>query len=153
MPLIPTIFADELDKFGNPDSPLFEGGPESEAEAVVLHAAAFSTYMRGLLTVPPPAPPIHDAAQAAMQAALVGQSLPAPAAVPVLNAAYLTYASTVVAGLAAQGWVVATPPTPPGPLTAPIPPGFGSLAYALVVDTWLRLVTGSIPPVPPAPWA
>lgn len=150
MPLVARVFSDELDKFGNPDSPLFEASPASEAEAVVLHASAFSTYARGLVTVPPPPPPAHDAARVAMEGVLVGQS--AFNALPLINAAYLLYATTLVAQLAASGWVVAVPPTPPGPLLNPVPVGFTSSAYASLVDTWMRLVSGSVPPVPPSPW-
>lgn len=153
MALLPNIFADELDKFGNPDSPIFVAGPADEADAAVKHAAAFSTYMRLLTTVPPVLPPVHDAAQAVMQTALVGQALPAPASAPVINAAYLGYTAAISAALALSGYVTAVPGLAPGPILVPPPPGSGSLAYAAIVHAWVIKITGSVPPAPPAPWA
>ena len=153
MVLLPNIFADELDKFGNQASPIFVAGPTDEADAARKHAAAFATYMRLLTTVPPVLPVAHDAAQAVMETALLGQALPPPAGIAVINAAYLGYVTAIGLALASSGYVVAVPPTPPGPILVPPPPGSGALAYATIVHAWVIKISGSIPPAPPAPWA
>lgn len=152
MPLLPTVFANELDKFGNPDSPLFEKGPANATEAAVLHAAAFSTFMSGLVLPTAIPPGTHDTARAAMETALLGQDAVPPAGIAVINAAYLAYLGVIIAAVAPSGYVVATPPVPPGPIVAPVPPSSGSLAYATIVQLWCVAVTGSIPPAPPTPW-
>lgn len=150
--LNPQTFATELDKFGNPDSADFVAGPTDEADAADKHADAFRLFMSDLVTVPTLPAAIHDAAREAMRAVLIGQALPPPASLGVINGAYTAYVSVLLAALAAQSWIVATPPVPPGPLLVPLPPGAGTLAYAAQVYLWLIAISGSVLPTPPAPW-
>ena len=153
MALILTVFKDEMDKFSSSQEGIFVDFPVDETDAAIKHAAAFSTYMRGLVTIPPVPSPIHDAAQTVMETGLLGQALPAPGAVPIINSAYLAYVNALIVSLTTEGYVVDTPPVPPGPIITPIPPGFGMAAYAALVDAWVRAITGSIPPATPVPWA
>lgn len=153
MPLIAQAFADALDTFANPTAPGFVAGPTNAVDAAIKHAAAFREFMTGLVTVPPVLMTTHLLAESVMAATLAGQALPPPAGIAAVNAGYTAYAATVIAALAASGYAVVTPPTPPGPITTPPPPGLGSLAYAAIVFAWLVRITGSVPPLPAAPWA
>ena len=143
MPLIPTVFSTELDTLA----------PTIDVDvARQRHAQAFRRYMEGLVTVPVLLPAYHDAAEGAMTAALVGQHLAPPTGINAINAGYLAYVSALIAALAASGWVVSVPPLPPGPILAPLPVGYGTSAYALLVHTWVTKISGSVPPTVPSLW-
>lgn len=133
MPLLPTALEAELQKLV--DSPFAD-----EAEAITAHAAAFRTYMEGISN-PVGTPVAHDAGEAAFISAAPGQSLSLAA----LQAAYVAYVGAFAPLVVPY---VATPPPGPPPLAIVSLP-----AYALSIDTWLKMGTASIPPVPPVPWA
>jgi hypothetical protein len=153
MPLLPAVFAEELDKFGNPSTPGF-APPADAVDAAAKHAHAFRVYMATLANpiVPPQA---HDVAEAAMQAALLGQDAPPPAGIAAINAGYSAYVGAIALAAAATGQVTATPQSPPGPIPAFVVPtnGMGSIAYAGGVHLWVLQGKTSIPPAPPAPWS
>jgi hypothetical protein len=120
------------------------------------HAAAFRTYMNGLVTVPPVLPIAHDAAEAAMAAALVGQELLPPSSIAAINAGYLAYVATILAALAASPgapWIVAVPPSPQGPISPGVETSnITADSFADLVHFWVTQIRGSVPPVPPTNW-
>lgn len=143
MPLNPKTFADALEALGTTND---------VADARRRHAAAFRTYMNDLVTAPPLTPANHDAAEAAMEAALVNQEQPAPIGLTAVNLGYFTYASTLIASFGGS-WVPAVPPIAPGPLPAAPAIGLGASAYALQVHNWVTKISGNLPTLPPVPWS
>lgn len=111
-----------------------------EAEAIEAHAAAFRTYMEGLVN-PPALPAAHDEAEAAFILAAPGQSL----SLTVIQDAYVAYVTTLAPLTVPYDSV---PPAGPPPLAL-----VDLTVYVTSIDLWVRTGTASLPPLPPDPWA
>jgi hypothetical protein len=131
--------------FANPGSS-FADCAQQWADAMVSYAS----------TVVPPSTTVAVAGQA-LRTSLAGAFATAGGALPLMDPAFMTFATSVGAGMAGAGFVGAPPPLPIGfaSLAGTFSPSHDAAAAVVAGKIQAWFVTGTATPVvggPPVPW-
>jgi hypothetical protein len=132
---------------------LFAEPPPTAAECAQAWADAAEAWASGIV---PPSTTV-SASKAALAASLTS-AFATPAAAPLMETAFLTFATAV--GLGMAGYAPVPPPDPIGlavQFAGPKPPTHADAAQqiATLIDTWMRtgVSTLLVPPFTPVPWS
>ena len=109
MPLSKKVLQDELSKFMDQESPIFEGFPDSKAAAALKYAAAFGAYAIGVT-------PVSTAvvtAQGTLQLAIRGAFDSPGQFQNLLGPSVAAFAATIGGGMTAAGFTGAITAPPP----------------------------------------
>lgn len=132
---------------------LFADPPPTAAECAQAWADAAEAWASGII----PASTTVSASKAALAASLAG-AFATPAAAPLMETAFLTFATAVGLGMAGYAPVPPVAPIGFGPQFAgPKPETHADAAQqiATLIDTWMRLGVSTllVPPFTPVPWS
>lgn len=132
---------------------LFADAPATAAECAQAWADAAEAWASGIV---PPSTTV-TAAKGALAASLAG-AFATPAAAPLMETAFLTFATAV--GLGMAGYAPVPPPAPIGlavQFAGPKPPTHAAAAQQIgtLIDTWMKTGTATLlaPPFTVVPWS
>jgi hypothetical protein len=132
---------------------LFADPPATAAECAQAWADAAEAWASGIV---PPSTTV-SASKAALAASLAS-AFATPAAAPLMETAFLTFATAV--GLGMAGYAPVPPPAPiglPAQFAGPKPPTHADAAQQIgsLIDTWMKTGTATllVPPFTVVPWS